>query len=265
MLAKDIAEALSARPTLFDAIAEGYFDEIGPDDDSLRLYNEFLSLSLQINSPKTLSRWLIDYLPRAGRGTKRERLLFQIALSQCWKGGAWATERFEELSSLAEARPDLKQAYDEVVAEEIPGWRRRNSEREIARGCEDARQMKATLERLARDLPTIRAGRHDGWLGWAASIYFADFDDLEAYIPPIERLNNVLGEGNAIAVLKGSRHVWKGPIFPSRRMSREWESGASAAFGGTLSWLDLKRRGNVLRDRLVYRRFLALRALDSAR
>jgi hypothetical protein len=138
-----------------------------------------------------LSRWLIDYLPRAGEGTKKERLMFQISLSQCWKGGSWATERFEELSGLAAARPDLKQAYDEVVAEEIPDWRREDSESEIVRSRQEALQMEATLKGFARDLSAIRTGQHDGWLAWAANIYFAESEDLDASISPRERLDTV--------------------------------------------------------------------------
>ena len=199
----EAAKALRTRSQLLREITELHLEALSPDDDSPRAYNEFLVLSAQIISPEALSRWLIDYLPRAGHGTKKERSIFQIALSQCWKEGSWTTARFEELSDLAAARPDLKQAYDEVVAEEIPEWRREDSERELVRGRQEALQMEATLKEFARNLSRIRGGQDDAWLAWAANIYFAEFDDLDVSISPLERLNTVLGEANALAVLEG--------------------------------------------------------------
>ena len=85
----DVAKALRTRSELLREITQLHLDALGPDDDSPRAYNECLALSAQIISPEALSRWLIDYIPRAGRGTKKERFIFQISLSQCWKEGSW--------------------------------------------------------------------------------------------------------------------------------------------------------------------------------
>jgi hypothetical protein len=180
------------RPEILHEIVDLQLDAIGAHDESPRPYNEFLALSAQSIPPEALSRWLIDYLPRAGQGTNKERSIFQIALSQCWRGGEWATGRFEELSALAAVRPDVKEVYDKVVVEDIPEWRREDSEREIVRRRQEARQMEATLKEFARSLSAIRAGRDDAWLGWAADIYFAQSDGLDASTSPIERLNTVL-------------------------------------------------------------------------
>ena len=63
--------------------------------------------------------------------------------------------------------------------------------------------MEATLKEFAQNLSTIREGQDDARLAWAANIYFADFDDVDVSISPVERLNTVLGERNAVAVLEG--------------------------------------------------------------
>jgi hypothetical protein len=77
------------------------------------------------------------------------------------------------------------------------------TQREKAFALHEALRMAETLADFERNVSAIRVGQSDPWISWAADIYFAQFDALDASLTPVERLNTTLGEANTAAVLEG--------------------------------------------------------------
>ena len=147
-------------------------------------------------------------------GSKKEALLFQFALP-CWTDEAWAEKRFEELASLAAQRPTFKPIFDRGIYDDIPQWRRDETNREISLKTKNATDLAATLPNLSRDIANVRAGKSIGWLDWGAQIYFAQFDDLDGSLMPRERLTSVVGDVNTVAMLEGFAALLERPDLPS--------------------------------------------------
>ena len=207
----EIAAELKERPKLLRAITIFYFDTLPCD----ARWHEFHPLLLGTVARDDLSRCLIDCLARVTGGSNKEALLFQIALAQCWIGEAWADRRFEELASLAEQRPALKPVFDRGIHDDIPQWRRDETEREIAHEIRNASDLAATRANLSHHIADVRAGTAISWLDWGAQIYFAQVDDIDASLTPQERLISVVGEDNALAMLEGFAALLERPDLPS--------------------------------------------------
>jgi hypothetical protein len=211
----EIAAELKETPELLRAMTILYFDALPSHEERFSCWHEYHSLILGTVARDDLSRCLIDCIARVPEGTKKEALLFQIALAQCWTDEGWADKRFEELASLAERRPALKPIFDRGIHDDIPQWRRDETAREMAHKTKNARDLAATLANLSRDIADVRAGKAIGWLDWGAQIYFAQFDGLDDSLTQRERLVSVVGEDNARAVLEGFAALVKRPDLPS--------------------------------------------------
>ena len=202
---EEIAAELKESPELLRAITILYFDALPSDEERFSCWHEFHALTLNTVRRDDLSRCLIDCLTRVPEGSKKEALLFQIALAQCWTDEAWADRRFEELTSLVQRRPTLRPVFDGIIHEDIQQWRRDETEREIALKTKNASDLAATLVNLSRDIADVRAGKAIGWLDWGAQIYFAQVDDIDGSLTPRERLTSVIGDVNASGHAGGVR------------------------------------------------------------
>ena len=157
----------------------------------------------------------MDSLNSAKRGSSKAKLLFQFALMQCWTEAPWGAARFEELSSIAHARSDLTQIYDEITYVEIPEWRRSEAAREVARSRKNARDLEQTIKNFGCAVPAIRLGQEVGWLAWAARIYFAEFEDIDVTLAPLDRLRSVIGEAYCAVALDGFAALLQRPDIPA--------------------------------------------------
>ena len=228
---EEIAAELKESPEVLRAITILYFDALHSDEKRFSCWDECHALTLNTVRRDALSRCLIDCLTRVPSGSKKEALLFQIALTQCWTDEAWADRRFEELASLAEQRPALKPVFERGIHDDIPQWRQDETEREIARKTKNASDLAATLANFSREIADVRAGKAIDWLAWGANIYFAQVDDIDASLTPQVRLASVVGEDNARAMLEGFGVFLERPGLPSPS-----EAAAVAVTGRRETW-----------------------------
>jgi hypothetical protein len=212
---KEIADALREQPALLRAIAGAHFEALADGETQDERYYRLYSVTLHTISGEELSRWIIDYLPRATPGTDKERMLFEMALSRCWTDAPWAASRFEELSAIAKARPDLAPIFERAISVPIPSWQWDQNLRQAAKALKEQKQLAKTIANFTADLPAIRKGQHIGWLAWAAQICFGEFIGVDTTLAPRERLAKTVGEANAAAAMEGFIAWLDRPDLPS--------------------------------------------------
>ncbi len=212
---KEIASELRARPKLLRAMFRLYFDALPIQEASFAPLFEFQSFTLGTITQEELSCWMIESLNSAKRGSSEAKLLFQFALMQCWTEAPWGAARFEELSSIALVQSDLKSIYDEMVCIEIPEWRRSDAARDVARSRKNARDLEQTVKNFGHAVHAIRSGNDVGWLAWAARIYFAEFEDIDVTLAPLDRLRSVIGEDYCAVALDGFAALLQRPDIPA--------------------------------------------------
>ncbi|MGD0186242.1 MAG: hypothetical protein ABSC25_13460 [Roseiarcus sp.] len=212
---KEIPTELSKRPGLLPGIAEASFAAIAAGTNHYSFHRELQSATLGAIQDEALSRWIVDYLPRAGRGSEKERILYELAVWLCMREAAWCVERFEELTTMAEGRPDLAEVRAQYLSVEIPDWQRSHTASQVAKAARLEKDLVAARIKFASDLDAVRTGKDRDRLTWAARIYCGDYLDSDLSLPPVERLRQTLGEENAAAARQGFVAMLGRPDFPS--------------------------------------------------
>ncbi len=132
--------------------------------------------------------------------------MFELALQYARNiSPSRSVECFETLYAIGGADSALKPVLQPYLLCDLDWWhsdhrQRRAEEKRGRQGRQDQNRA-----RFAANAHLIREGKHWGWLGFAAEVYFDHYHDLDSTAAPRDRLSSYLGEDNAAAAIDGFR------------------------------------------------------------
>jgi hypothetical protein len=128
---------------------------------------------------------------------------YALALNCVMYEGADHQDVFEELYAVAEKRSELTKTRSEYCHTPVPDWRWEQAQHRNQRNAEELAQQQKTHRDFDAHRLDIVSGRHLGWLGHLAEVYFGRFSDLDRNAPPFDRLQGYLGESRALDTIEG--------------------------------------------------------------
>jgi hypothetical protein len=209
-----LGEALSERPGLLRAIAEAFFHTMVVESNRWLTYSEFREATAYAIESELLLEWIIAYLPRAERGSEKEKFLYEVALTLAFGASARAQEIFAELFAWGDTRGELRAVRDGAISCVLPSallarnTRNTDQDEEIESSESRRREFETNTEAIAN-------GTHLGWLAWAAHVYFGLFRDVDENAIPTERLTDEIGDTNADTAIEGFIAMLQRPDFPT--------------------------------------------------
>jgi hypothetical protein len=209
-----LRETLREKPDLLRGVAENFFRTVVVDSNSWPAYWDFREATANAIEWERLLEWIVAYLPRAERGSEREKFLYELALNLTFGASARAQEIFADLYAWGDTRTDLRPVRDAMMSYTIPAGilRRRTRNADQEEQTESAESRRRNFEACAA---AIGSGAHLGWLAWAAQVYFGLFLDLDENTPPRERLVELLGDANTDIVIEGFIAALQRPDVPT--------------------------------------------------
>jgi hypothetical protein len=209
-----LRETLRQKPELLRGLAENFFEKVVVDSNRWLAYSEFREATAHAIDLERLLEWLTACLPRAERGSEREKFLYELALNLTFGASVRAQEIFAELYASGDARTDLRPVRDAMMSCTIPPGllegRAHAADQE-----EKTESAEARRRNFEANAAAIRSGAHRGWLAWAAGVYFCLFLGLDENATPRERLVELLGETNTDIVIEGFIASLQRPDVPT--------------------------------------------------
>ena len=200
--------ALRAEPKRLAAVVDHFFETLDMGGSHWEDFYHFNEMVLYLIGPDETLGCLMRHLSKAEPGSAKQRFLYEAAIPFTWRGSSQHGRAvFEELYELGETDAALREIRNAKACATLP---ERYFEHRAGRQERDekARNSRAQQrEQFERDLKDIRSGRHLGWLGFLAKVYFGMFRDLDASQTPDQRLASVIGEANVPAAMEGLKAV----------------------------------------------------------
>ncbi|ORC47827.1 hypothetical protein B2G74_22240 [Burkholderia sp. A27] len=211
---KSVREALRSRKNLVvEALAEG-LDECHNEPNPYALLHTLRNTTLNTIGDVDMLDVLVKRFGVMIRGDRNAALIYEAALALTFLYSQERPGVFEFLYSAGE-HDDLKDLRDAVLVSEIPDWRREDAQRTQERRAAEEIGRTSLVQRFSAHEPAIRAGTQNGWLGWIANVYLANFSDSDYRLSPRDRLIALLGEEPADSALVGLSRVLDRHDIPS--------------------------------------------------
>ncbi|SEM83956.1 hypothetical protein [Bradyrhizobium sp. OK095] len=160
-------------------------------------------------------RWALELLEGHTLSGFKLTFTYELALLWSFADSANTVEIFEALYNLGDRAPELIEIRTRLCTCSVNQWRQKDAARVSKEEQKRAAGRLKNLEQFKRDLPQIEDGTHNGWMIWAAQVYYGLFLDVDAAKPPRERLEFELGNENAAKLLGGMKTFLKKAILPT--------------------------------------------------
>lgn len=211
---KTVREALVLRSTLVaEAVATGIL-QCQDEANAYSLLHRLRNTTLRTISDVDLLDVLVDQLKTIIPGDRRAALVYEAALALTFYYSQERPNLFEYLYSAGD-RDDLKHIRVSVVACELTDWRADEARRKGEQQASDAAGSVERVQMFARHEKAIMEGVENGWLGWIANVYLANYPDCDSRLSASDRLVALLGEEFAASALIGLSKVLDRPELPS--------------------------------------------------
>jgi len=196
--------AIGAKPDRLAAVADHFFETCSPGKNIWLDFYHLQEATLHLLGPDQMLGLLVDHLAKAPEGSAKRAFIYEAAFPFTWSADSrLGPEVFEKLYALGEADAGLRLIRDKSISAKLP---ERYLDRKRGRHDDEAEAEKSRAKHRAEfeaEVTAIRKGRHLGWLGFLAQIYYGLFFDLDRKATPRERLASIVGEANVPAAIEG--------------------------------------------------------------
>lgn len=213
---KTLREALGLRKSLVaEAVAEG-ITQCQDEANAYSLLQRLRNTTLRTINDVDLLDVLVDQLKTITPHDRRATLVYEAVLALTFHYFQERPDLFEYLYSAGD-RDDLKHVRESVLVCELTDWRVDEAQSKRERLASDAAGRANLVQMFARHEKAIVEGVENGWLGWIANVYLANFPDCDYRLSASDRLVAFLGEDFAASALIGLSNVLDRPDLPSVR------------------------------------------------
>jgi len=189
-------------------------EELNVDKRRWLFWHDFKSIVMnQIDEAKA-GDILFHFLNGKESFSEKDEFLFELALIISFQSDP-PTELFWKLFNWSDAYPELAKIRDKSCFWEIEDWRREDQARRLTEERKHLDAKEKNCKDFEKSLKEIQNGRHIGWLGWTARVYFALFMDVDKEVSPQERLKTHLNEEYSHIAIEGLKAVIKMDSLPS--------------------------------------------------
>ncbi len=124
------------------------------------------------------------------------------------------SELFEELFTYGQQALFSSEWQDSCQCS-LDRWEHEDAIRNLERRQKRETDREKNREHFDAASNLIQTGEHKGWIGWCASVYFANFDDVDVELNPQQRLVAEVGEQRAQIAIAGMRAIANDSSMPT--------------------------------------------------
>ncbi len=182
---------LANKPLLFDLVRKEIARAVATNLQNNLIYEIQQTTSFTLSTDEIATEFFAA-LSGANGNANAEAYLYPECIRALMNSTFDSVERFELLARMAEDRAQFAPILDDfckgIPVPDRPFRIERLREEEAQR--EGFRQ---SVEKLREQQEEVRTGKFVNWLVWLKNIYFAEFDQIDRTVAPLDRLLAVLG------------------------------------------------------------------------